>query len=89
MKGIWKIFEFEKFDTLACLTVDKAGTRYEIEITLCVSIGNMASISMSFDTLEAAKRNFGNLSKDSVLMIANSLIEALGGDWIFEDNTMT
>lgn len=85
MKNVWKIFEFEKFDILVSKTFNQRDQNYVLEFTLCVEVGNTATVSIGFDQLARCESKFNDLTSDQVMEFAQYLIDSLGGNGIFED----
>lgn len=84
MKGVWKIFEFDLFDVLVCKTFSERDQEYALEFSICVEVGNTATVSLKYQTLAEVNTAFEKQSADTVSAFADYIIESLGGRGIFE-----
>jgi hypothetical protein len=86
MKGIWKIFEYEKFDVLATKSFIEKEQKYTLDFSICPQVGNTATMSLSFSlAIETVDAEFARLTPESVLTFANYIIDSLGGHGIFDN----
>ena len=84
MKGIWKIFEFEKFDVLVSKSYNEREDLYAIEFSICLEIGNIATVSAQYEADEIIHAAFDKQTEESVMAFADYIIESLGGHGIFD-----
>ena len=85
MKGIWKIFEYEKFDVLVSKSFIEKEGNYSLDFSICPEVGNTATMSLSFPSIETVDVEYSRLTTESVLTFANYIIDSLGGHGIFEN----